>query len=58
VLLARFYRVPAHVIRAWRPDELAINWLVALRAMVLFARQITASPETIIVPAVNLSPLG
>lgn len=58
MLLSRFYRVPAHEVRAWKPADLALNWLVALRAMVLFAHQLNANPDGVVVPAINLSPLG
>ena len=56
MFLTRYYKVPAHVVRSWTPDELALNWVVALRAQALYT-QVLKDTE-FAVCAIQLSPLG
>lgn len=53
--LSRFYRLPAHEIMKWNPEELATNWLVCAHALRQFKSQL--SGDTLVFPTVNLSPL-
>lgn len=57
-MLSRFYRVPASTVQSWSTRELAVNWYIALHTLQRFAGKLSEDPDALIVPVLQLHPLG